>query len=44
MLVTNNNIESKNNTDKNLKTYTLNSHVILREKNHLEIKDKLTKT
>ena len=41
MLITNNSGESKQNIDK--KTQTLNSHVIIREKNHLDLKEKLTK-
>ena len=43
IIFTNNTDKDKNESDSNQKTYTLNSHMILREKNHLEVKEKITK-
>ena len=43
IIFTNNTDQDKNDSDKNQKQFTLNSHMILREKNHQEVKDKITK-
>jgi hypothetical protein len=43
IILTNNTNEDKTGLDSNQKTFTLNSHMILREKNHQEVKEKITK-
>ena len=43
IILTNNTDENKTDSNSNLKTFTLNSHMILREKNHQEVKEKITK-